>query len=112
MQFDLQRAHYRQHFADASFLIVVLDGTPIGRLYVHYTTEQVRVLDIALVPEVRGQGLGHRLLDNVIEQAARLGAPVTLHVGVRNRARRLYERLGFRIVAEDAMHVLMERTPS
>ena len=112
MQFDLQRAHYRRHFADASFLIVVLDGTPIGRLYVHYAPQHVRVLDIALVPEARGKGLGRRLLESVIEQAARLAAPVTLHVTVRNPARHLYERLGFRVISEDAMHVFMERAAS
>jgi GNAT superfamily N-acetyltransferase len=58
MQFDLQRAHYRRHFPAASFLIVELDGRPIGRLYVHYTPADVRVLDIALMPDRRGQGVG------------------------------------------------------
>lgn len=109
MQFDLQRAHYRRHFADASFLVVVLDGQPIGRLYVHYTPQDVRILDIALMPDVRRKGIGHRLMQEVIDKAAGLGAPVTLHVAVGSPARRLYERLGFRIVREDAMNLFMER---
>lgn len=109
MQFDLQRAHYRRHFPAASFLIVELDGRPIGRLYVHYTPADVRVLDIALMPDRRGQGVGTWLLEKVIAEAARLGAPVTLHVAVGSVARRLYERLGFRIVREDAMNHFMER---
>ncbi len=112
MQFDLQRTHYRRHYADASFLIVVLDGRPIGRLYVHYTRQDVRVLDISLVPDVRGKGIGRRLLGNVLERAARLAAPVTLHVAVGNPARRLYEHLGFRIVTQDALNLFMERPPS
>jgi GNAT superfamily N-acetyltransferase len=111
MQFDLQRAHYRRYFPAASFLIVELDGRPIGRLYVDYTPQDVRVLDVALVPDVRGQGVGTWLLEKVIDGAARLGAPVTLHVALGSPARRLYERLGFRVVKEDAMNHFMERPP-
>ena len=112
MQFDLQRAHYRAHYADASYQIVEFDGRPIGRLYVHYSREDVRVLDISLLPDMRGQGIGRWLLEKVIQQAARLGAPVTLHVAYGNPARRLYERLGFRIINEDAMNFFMERAAS
>ena len=109
MQFDLQRTHYRKHFADARFLVVERDGRPIGRLYVNYTPEDVRVLDIALLPDARGNGVGRRLLEDVIDRATRLGAPVTLHVAVGSPARRLYERLGFRVVKEDPMNFFMER---
>jgi GNAT superfamily N-acetyltransferase len=112
MQFDLQRTHYRRHYPDASFLIVVRDGRPIGRLYVHYSRHDVRVIDISLVPEMRGQGVGHRLLASVLDEAGRLGAPVTLHVAVGNPARRLYERLGFRIVKQDELNLFMELTLS
>lgn len=111
MQFDMQRAHYRRYFPGASFLIVELDGRSVGRLYVHYTPEDVRVLDVALLPDVRGQGVGTWLLERVIDEAGRLGAPVSLHVAVGSPARRLYERLGFRIVREDAMNHFMERPP-
>jgi GNAT superfamily N-acetyltransferase len=112
MQFDLQRAHYRRHHPDASFLVVVRDGRPIGRLYVHYTPDDVRVLDISLLPDARGHGIGRWLLGQVLEEAARRGAPVTLHVALGNPARRLYERLGFRAVRQDALNVFMERPAS
>lgn len=112
MQFDLQRAHYRRHYPDASFLIVVLNGRPIGRLYVHYSPRDVRVLDICLVPDARRKGVGRWLLGTVLENADRLGAPVTLHVALGNPARRLYERLGFRVVEQDAVNLFMERPPS
>ena len=109
MQYDLQRAHYDRHYPQASFQIVLLDGRAIGRLYVSYTREDVRVIDISLLPDVRGRGIGRSLLELVVEQADRLAAPVTLHVAVGNPARRLYERLGFRAVAEDAANVFMQR---
>ncbi len=109
MQFDLQRAHYRRHYPDASFQIVVMNERPIGRLYVHSSPHDVRVLDISLVPEVRAKGIGRSLLEQVFERAGGLAAPVTLHVAVDNPARRLYERLGFRIVSHDALNFFMER---
>jgi GNAT superfamily N-acetyltransferase len=108
MQFEFQRAHYRRHYPDASFLIVVLDGRPIGRLYVHYTPHDVRVMDVALVPDARGKGIGHCLLETVLERASVLAAPVTLHVALGNPARRLYERLGFRVVKQDDLNLFME----
>jgi GNAT superfamily N-acetyltransferase len=104
MQFDLQRAHYRKHFANARYLIVERDGRPIGRLYVDYTPTDVRVLDVALIPDARGNGVGRRLLEDVIERATRLGAPVSLHVAVGSPAQRLYERLGFRVVRAESLH--------
>ncbi len=109
MQFDLQRAHYRRHYPDASFQIVVMNERPIGRLYVHSSPHDVRVLDISLVPEVRAKGIGRSLLEQVFERAGGLAAPVTLHVAVDNPARLLYERLGFRIVSHDALNFFMER---
>ena len=113
MQFDLQRLHYRRHYPDASYLVVELNGRRIGRLYVNYTRDDVRLLDVALVPDTRGKGIGRGLLERVIEEATRLGAPVTLHVSVANPAAlRLYERLGFRTLKQDAMNLFMERPRS
>ena len=105
----MQRAHYRRHYAGAAFLIVERESRPIGRLYVHYAPADVRVLDIALVPDARGKGIGRRLLEDVIAEADRLAAPVSLHVSVGSPAQRLYERLGFRALKEDPMNVFMER---
>ena len=111
MQFDAQRAHYHHQYPKASLQIVLLDGTAAGRLYVNYTSEDVRVIDISLLPAVRGKGFGRSLLTRVFEEADRLGAPVTLHVAVNNPARRLYDRLGFCYVADDGVNVFMRRPP-
>ena len=111
MQFDAQRVQYNRQYPQASFQIVLLDGTTVGRLYVNYTPEEVRLIDISLLPDVRGHGIGRSLLERVIAEADRLGAPVTLHVAVRNPARRLYERLGFCALTEDGVNIFMQRLP-
>lgn len=107
MQFTAQDSHYREHYPTASFDVVVVDGAPAGRLYVDRQPDEIRIVDIALLPEHRNTGLGTRLVRMVLAEAAASDRTVTLHVEVFNPARRLYERLGFRPVADRGVHLLM-----
>jgi ribosomal protein S18 acetylase RimI-like enzyme len=108
MQFDAQDSYYRQVYADARFLVVTLDDEPIGRLYVARLADELLVIDIALLPQHRGAGVGSRLMSDVITEAAAAGIAVTLHVESWNPARRLYERLGFRTVETGQIYDKME----
>lgn len=60
--------------------------------------EQMHINNLAIRPELRGLGLGTRLLDGVIDAAARMGVTsATLEVRRSNTAaRRLYQSAGFR----------------
>ena len=70
---------------------------------------EIRVLDVALLPEWCGRGIGTSLLDDVITEADAEGFSVTLHVEVWNPAVRLYARLGFHEAGRNDVHILMER---
>ncbi len=94
-QFALQTSHYATHFPDASRELVTVDGVAAGRLYVGRGPARIHIVDIALLPEFRGAGIGTRLLEEVLREAEGRGVPVTLHVERHNPAMRLYERLGF-----------------
>ncbi len=61
--------------------------------------DEVHINNVAMRPWFRGQGIGTALLRRVLEEARRLGARrATLEVRASNeRARRLYERLGFHV---------------
>lgn len=100
MQFRAQDLHFRQHHPDARFDVVELDGRPAGRLYVDRLNDDIRIIDITLLPEHRGQGYGAALIRAVQDEAAASGRTVSLHVASGNRAAALYERLGFRLVAD------------
>jgi ribosomal protein S18 acetylase RimI-like enzyme len=63
------------------------------------------------MPEARNLGIGGALIAEVIEQGRSAGVPVGIHVEKLNPARRLYERLGFREVADRGVYVLMQTTP-
>ena len=66
MQFQFQTTHYRKHYSDASFQIILRDNTPIGRIYIHYGAREIRLMDIALLPESRRSGVGGAILENLL----------------------------------------------
>jgi ribosomal protein S18 acetylase RimI-like enzyme len=108
MQFQFQTTHYRRYFADAAFQIILLDEAPIGRLYVHYGTSEIRLMDVALIPERRGAGIGSWILHTLLTQAERSQNRVTLHVEKHNRALRLYQRFKFRVVEDQGVNLYMQ----
>jgi ribosomal protein S18 acetylase RimI-like enzyme len=91
-QFGMQHMHFVRHFPRAHFFVLQRDGRDIGRYYLDVTDPSWHVVDIALLTEMRGRGIGTALL-----QATRAHAPaVTLSVAINNpAAMRLYTRLGF-----------------
>lgn len=107
-QFAAQRTHYAAAWRESSGFHLLLDeGRPIGRLYLHDTGTDIRVIDISLVPERRGRGIGGALLAAVLEAAASSGRTASIHVEQFNPAQRLYRRLGFRDVHQDGPYILM-----
>lgn len=108
MQFEAQDQYYRQQFADAEFLILLLNGRPAGRLYVQRSAEEILLIDIALLPGERNAGVGGMLLRDLQTESRESGKPLRIHVERFNRARNLYSRMGFVKLAEHGLYDLME----
>ncbi|HEY8962306.1 MAG TPA: GNAT family N-acetyltransferase [Luteolibacter sp.] len=107
MQFDAQTAHYREHYPAAEYAVIECDGNAAGRLYVNRGEREIRIMDLALLPEWRGKGIGTSLLRELQEEAATRGMPLSIHVERFNPALRLYERLGFRAVEDRGVYYLL-----
>jgi ribosomal protein S18 acetylase RimI-like enzyme len=110
-QFEAQDAYYREHYDSATFDVIEDDGTPVGRLYVARWEDEIRIIDIALLPEHRGRGIGTALLRDLLDEGARTRKRVSIHVERNNPALRLYERLGFEPTEDRGVYLLLEATP-
>jgi ribosomal protein S18 acetylase RimI-like enzyme len=111
MQFDLQDRSYAARFPDAERSVVLLADRPIGRLYVHRDEHEIRIIDVAILPEFRSRGIGSAVIRAVVAEGERTGRPVRIHVESFNPARRLYERLGFVPVSSGGVYHEMEWRP-
>lgn len=111
-QFEAQHVWYRDHYEGAQFDVILVDGAPAGRLYVHRRADEIRLVDITLLPDFRKGGLGTSILCDLMAEGREVGKPVTIHVEVYNPAMRLYERLGFVPVEERGPYRLMKWSPS
>jgi GNAT superfamily N-acetyltransferase len=111
-QFNAQHVWYQEHYQGATFDVVLVDGVPAGRLYVHRRLEEIRLVDITLLPELRKGGFGTSILRELLVEGEAAGKPVTIHVEIYNPAMRLYERLGFKPVEDRGVYHLMKWSPS
>ena len=110
-QFTAQSAHYAEHYTGMSADVIVVDDELAGRLLVARWAEEIRIVDIALLPAFRGAGVGGGLLDDLASEARAAGKRLSIHVEVNNPAMRLYERLGFRPAGEAGVYLLMVLDP-
>jgi ribosomal protein S18 acetylase RimI-like enzyme len=82
-------------------------GSSIGRLYIDRNPREHTVIDIALLPEHRGHGLGAAIMRDLMDEAQTAGKPLTIYVEKFNPALRLYQRLGFQTVEDKGIYDLM-----
>ena len=112
MQFNLQHTQYLENYKNASFDIVLLDKTEIGRLYVDRREKEMRLIDLSLLTAYRNLGIGGKLLENLIAEADKKKHVLSLHVLQNSPVIKLYERLGFKIIKEVGFHFFMEKPPA
>jgi ribosomal protein S18 acetylase RimI-like enzyme len=103
-------------------ILALHDGTPIGAAWARsmhgygFVDEAIPELSIALLPGYRGQGIGTRLLEALLNALCKTVQHVSLSVNQTNPARRLYERHGFTVVKVEGDSITMvcsleSRTP-
>lgn len=112
MQHVAQHTDYWRNYDTSRFRVVTCDGQDVGRLYVERRPGALDIIDIALLPEHRGRGIGTRLLEALACEADADALTMQIHVEHANPAQRLYLRHGFEFVDEGGpVYRLMERRP-
>lgn len=107
-QFEAQHDYYLQKFPDASYQIINFDKIPVGRLYVLRLKSEIRILDLTVLPEFRGKGIGTYLISELCEEAAAAGKALQIYIESFNSSSELFSRLGFVPVGEQGVHILWE----
>lgn len=107
-QFNCQHKAYTENYPGAELMVISLDNNDIGRLYLWKAKAEIRIIDIALLPEYRGLGIGSKIMKDILRDADRRNLPVTIHVERNNPALSLYARLGFEIAEDKGVYYFMK----
>ena len=111
-QFGLQKQEYDARYPTARYEIILVDGTPAGRIWVGTDEKQIRLLDIALLTEFQNRGVGTQLLRQLMEEATSANKVLRHMVFMLNdNAYRFYERLGFKTIEDLGGYKHMEWQP-
>lgn len=110
-QFNAQHSHYSNAYKGAELNIIEYNKDDVGRLYLWETETQIRIMDIALLQDFRGKGIGTNILNRLIKKSIKSNKKLNIHVEYNNPALRLYERLGFKKTDDTGVYFFMERLP-
>lgn len=102
-QFDAQDRHYREHYAGATFDVILYEGESAGRLCVYRGESQFAIMDITVLPEYRRRGIGGRLVSAIIDEAGRSGCSVRIFLEPFNPHQAFFVGLGFKVAEDDGV---------
>jgi ribosomal protein S18 acetylase RimI-like enzyme len=108
MQLSAQQSHYREVYPEGEHYIILVNGDALGRLYVAEIENEVRILDITILPQHRNTGIGKPIIGELMAEAAAVGKPLRIYVESYNASLGLFDRLGFVKTGESGYSYLME----
>jgi RimJ/RimL family protein N-acetyltransferase len=107
-QFAAQQDHYAKKYPAASHDVIMSDDRRVGRLYVARLDQEIRIIDITLLPAERNAGIGSYLIKRLLDEANRSGKVTRIYVEEFNPSLRLFERLGFSPSEQQGIHLLLQ----
>ena len=111
-QFAAQQDHYAKKYPTASHDIIMSDNRPVGRLYVARLDQEIRIVDLTLLPAERNAGIGSYLIKQLLNEANLSGKVTRIYVEEFNPSLRLFERLGFSPSEQHGIHLLLQCNPN
>lgn len=109
MQYEAQKRHYCATYPQAFNEVICADEVGVGRCWTAELDDELRVMDIAILPEWRGRGIGAKVLRELIVQSESLAKPLRVWVEVWNPAQAIFQHLGFQQVKSEGINLLFER---
>ena len=110
-QYDAQKEHYAKKYPNANHDLILSNGRQVGRLYVARLDEEIRIVDITVLPAERNNGIGTYLLKQLLEEATAKKMMTRIYVEEFNPSVQLFKRLGFNVSEQQGFHLLFQWTP-
>lgn len=108
-QFQAQQNHYSDNYPNGSFDLIKIEDQTAGRLYTAELDDEIRIIDITLLPQFRNRGIGTILLLQTLKDGEDKNKPVRIYLETYNPSQTLFSRLGFHSVSEDGVYCLWEK---
>ncbi len=105
-QFLLQTEHFNRVYKNAECNLIQYQGAAIGRIYFNQENENLHLIDITLLRNYRGLGIGRFFITNLLSKTK---VRTTLYVNERNPALFFYKKLGFKELEKEQGYIYMER---
>ncbi len=106
MQFDAQNLYYRERYPNASFDIIKLNDEPVGRFYLAELANEIRIIDLAFLPQRFDREIFVKLIEKVLRKGAAIGQPVQIYLESFNPLAEIFSDLGFQKVGEHGIYFL------
>jgi len=111
MQSAAQLADYKTKCPGAIFQVIIYNKKDAGRFFTCENENGIHLIDITILPEFTGKGIGTNLLHRLIQRSNKTQKKISLHVEPSNPALKLYQRLGFIHIKNTGRYHYMEREP-
>jgi ribosomal protein S18 acetylase RimI-like enzyme len=112
IQYTGQKQTYGAQYPDGDHIILV-DGLPVGRIWLFRGEAEYQLVDISLMPEFRNRGIGGVLVTDAIAAARAAGVRLCCSVAVTNASSlRFHQRLGFQIAGQDEIYYELAIEPN
>lgn len=102
-----QRQEFEKRWDPKKLEIIEIDGVGSGVLWMEWRKDHYYIAEIQLLPECQNLGIGTAIIEDTQARARSKNCPVRLQVLKMNRARKLYERLGFKLCGQTSTHFQM-----
>jgi ribosomal protein S18 acetylase RimI-like enzyme len=112
MQFEAQQAYYRERYPNASFDLIKTHDRPIGRLYLAELTDEIRIIDIAFLPDRFDRNVFVELIEEILQKGEESGKPVRIYLENNDPQTEIFVNLGFQKIEEHGIYFLWQREPA
>ena len=112
-QFGAQTSYYLSEHPNARHDVVELaTGEPVGRIYVDRSEEMISILDLTVLPEHQGRGIGSAIISWMIDEVQPSGRSIAIYIETYNHSQKFFTSRGFSVTEMVGVYNKLVWSPS